>query len=144
MNKEKCMLKKHLLAAACLTALMGAGAANAYTTITIAPPPPRHEVVPAHRPGHVWAPGHYEMRHNHYVWVSGHWLREREGYAYSAHRWEQRDGHWVMRGGNWERSHGHAYGDKDRDGIANRYDHDKDGDGVRNRDDRAPGNPNRS
>jgi hypothetical protein len=134
------MLNKHLLAAACLTALMGAGAANAYTTLTVAPPPPRHEVVPAHRAGHVWAPGHYEVRHNRYVWVGGQWLREREGYAYNEPRWVHRNGRWVMAGGNWERAHG----DRDRDGISNRYDHDRDGDGVPNRRDAAPGNPHRS
>jgi Prokaryotic membrane lipoprotein lipid attachment site len=34
-------------------------------------------------------------------------------------------------------------GDRDRDGIANRYDRDRDGDGVRNRNDARPNNPNR-
>jgi hypothetical protein len=33
--------------------------------------------------------------------------------------------------------------DRDRDGVANRYDRDRDGDGVRNRDDRRPNNPRR-
>jgi len=32
-------------------------------------------------------------------------------------------------------------GDRDRDGIPNRYDRDRDGDGQRNRDDRRPDNP---
>jgi hypothetical protein len=71
-------------------------------------------------------------------------------------------------GGNWERRG--PYGDRDRDGIANRYDNDddrrgrrfgpygdldrdgirnrndrdRDGDGVRNRRDRFPDNPRRS
>ena len=41
-------------------------------------------------------------------------------------------------------------GDRDRDGIPNRYDrdngnrHDRDGDGVPNRDDRRPDNPRRN
>jgi hypothetical protein len=138
------MLKKHLLAAACLSALMGAGAANAYTAVvSIAPPPPRHETMPAHRPGHVWAPGHYELRNNHYVWISGHWLREREGYAYREPHWVQRrNGDWVMVGGTWERVHARGpQGDRDRDGIANRYDRDKDGDGIRNRNDPHPNRP---
>jgi hypothetical protein len=34
-------------------------------------------------------------------------------------------------------------GDRDRDGIPNRYDRDRDGDGVRNRNDARPNNPNR-
>ena len=36
-----------------------------------------------------------------------------------------------------------GYGDRDRDGVPNRYDRDRDNDGVRNRDDRRPNNPNR-
>ena len=36
------------------------------------------------------------------------------------------------------------YGDRDRDGVPNRYDRDRDGDGVPNRYDRAPNNPYRN
>ncbi len=36
-----------------------------------------------------------------------------------------------------------GYGDRDRDGIPNRYDRDRDGDGVPNRYDRRPGDYNR-
>jgi hypothetical protein len=42
--------------------------------------------------------------------------------------------HWQRRG---------PYGDRDRDGIMNRRDHDRDGDGVPNRFDRLPDNPYR-
>ena len=38
---------------------------------------------------------------------------------------------------------GPAYGDRDRDGVPNRYDRDRDGDGVPNRNDRRPDNPYR-
>lgn len=38
--------------------------------------------------------------------------------------------------------HGH-YGDRDRDGVANRADRDRDSDGVRNRNDRRPNDPRR-
>ncbi|CAN7277341.1 hypothetical protein LJR290_001357 [Variovorax sp. LjRoot290] len=38
---------------------------------------------------------------------------------------------------------GQGYGDRDRDGIPNRYDRDRDGDGVPNRYDSRPGNPYR-
>ena len=37
----------------------------------------------------------------------------------------------------------YGYGDRDRDGVPNRYDRDRDGDGVRNRRDRYPDNPRR-
>lgn len=36
---------------------------------------------------------------------------------------------------------GGGRGDRDRDGIPNRFDRDRDGDGVPNRQDRRPGNP---
>jgi hypothetical protein len=36
-----------------------------------------------------------------------------------------------------------AWGDRDRDGVPNRYDTDRDGDGVPNQWDRKPGNPYR-
>ncbi len=36
-----------------------------------------------------------------------------------------------------------AWGDRDHDGVPNRYDGDKDGDGVPNQWDREPGNPYR-
>jgi len=42
-----------------------------------------------------------------------------------------------------ERHYGYARGDRDRDGVPNRYDRDRDGDGVPNKYDSAPDNPNR-
>jgi hypothetical protein len=121
---------KKLIIAALLAGSFGAihGAAQAQTIVVReAPPAPRDEVVPAARHGYVWAPGHYEYRHHHYVWVRGTWVRERHGYSYRAPTWEQRDGQWVMRRGGWERGR-----------------HDRDGDGVPNRMDDHPNNPNRS
>jgi hypothetical protein len=92
-----------------------------------APPPPRQEVVPAARRGHVWAPGHWEWRGNRHVWVSGHWIRERRGHHWVADRWVERDGRWAMERGRWARG---PNGDRDRDGVPNRLDP-------------APNNPNR-
>ncbi|MDB5899506.1 MAG: hypothetical protein JWP22_443 [Ramlibacter sp.] len=137
------MQRKTLLATAFAAGLMGLGAAHAqYTAIVqVAPPAPRYEVVPQEvRPGHVWAPGHYEWRGNEYVWVEGHWLTARNGYEYREPRWVQRgNGEWVMIGGNWERGrhHGDRYGENGPRG-------DRDGDGVQNRFDRFPNNPRRS
>ncbi len=37
-----------------------------------------------------------------------------------------------------------GYGDRDRDGVPNRYDRDRDNDGVPNRYDSRPNNPNRN
>ena len=152
------MRNKTTLAAVLAASLMGLGAAAhaQYTAIvSVAPPAPRYEVVPAQRPGHVWAPGHYEYRGNNYVWVEGHWLRDRDGYEYREPRWVQRgNGEWMLVGGDWERRQMEREarraermdpnGDIDRDGIANQYDRDRDGDGVPNRRDRFPDNPRRS
>jgi hypothetical protein len=108
-------------------------------------------MVPTPRDGFVWAPGHYEWRHGQYVWLRGHWMRDRQGYAYNEPRWVQRpNGEWVFIGERWERRHDRyadrrgPYGDRDRDGVANRYDRDRDGDGVPNHRDAYPNNPNRS
>ena len=147
-----------LVAAGALAGLLPM-AANAQTAvIRIEPPAPMHEVVPAARPGYVWAPGHYEWRGNQYSWVQGHWLTARNGYEYREPRWVQRgNGEWTMVGGSWERG---PYGDRDHDGIANRYDNDRGGryarrfgpngdldrDGIQNQDDRdrdGDGVPNR-
>ena len=87
------------------------------------------------------------------------------GYEYVQPRWVQRgNGQWYMVGNNWERRG--AYGDRDRDGVPNRYDadnrrfgpygdldrdgiqnrrdRDRDGDGIRNNRDRFPDNWRRS
>jgi len=161
-------MRTKIIPLAVLTAsLLGLGAAAhaQYTAIvSVAPPAPRVEVVPSPRHGYVWAPGHYEWRGGQYAWVDGHWLSARNGYEYREPRWVQRgNGEWMMVGGNWERG---AYGDRDHDGVPNRYDadnrrfgpngdldrdgipnardRDRDGDGVRNRDDRFPDDRRRS
>lgn len=54
-------------------------------------------------------------------------------YAERDPRWHGHDRRWEHRG----------RGDRDHDGIRNRYDRDRDGDGVPNRFDRRPNNPYR-
>jgi hypothetical protein len=66
---------------------------------------------PAPQP--VWVPGHWEWQGNRHVWVHGQYARG----PYHGDRWVRR-------------------GDRDRDGIPDRYDRDLDNDGVRNRHDR--------
>ena len=153
------MNHKPLLGAVLAATLMGFGAAAQaqYSAIvSVAPPAPRHEVVPGPRAGWVWAPGHYEWRGREYVWIEGHWMRERPGYAYTEPRWVQRgNGEWVLVGNSWEerreerrearrQERMNPNGDIDRDGIANQHDRDRDGDGIRNNRDRYPDNPRRS
>jgi hypothetical protein len=124
------MNMKKLLIAALLAGSLGSVVSVAEAAVVVvreAPPAPRHEVVPAARRGYVWAPGHWEWRHNRYQWVRGTWLRDRRGYVYNAPAWEERDGRWMMQRGGWARGH-----------------RDRDGDGVPNRVDDHPNNPNRS
>ena len=147
------MLKRKLLLAAMAFSSIGVMplAANADRVIYVdrEPPPVRHEVIPAARPGFVWQEGYWDWRNGRHVWVKGHWVKERRGYYWHPTRWEQRDGRWVFERGTWSRErYAHARGvnpngDRDRDGIPNRVDRDKDGDGVPNRFDSAPNNPNR-
>jgi hypothetical protein len=127
------MHRKTILAGLIAASLMGIGSvAQAQLSITIAPPAPQYEVVPAPRAGYVWDAGHYEFRGNNYVWVPGRWVTARSGYDFTERRWVQRgNGEWMLVGGNWERRG--PMGDRDGDGVANRYDRDRDGDGIANR-----------
>jgi len=71
--------------------------------ITVAPPAPQVEVVPAPRVGYVWAPGFWEWRGNAHVWVGGHWIAERRGYHWAPDRWVQVGPRWHHEPGHWER-----------------------------------------
>ena len=95
------------------------GAATAFTPAAFAqvsfslsvgtpPPPMRYEVVPAPRPGYVWAPGYWNWSGAQYVWIGGTWHRDRPGYVYYQPRWERDGDHWRMRRAYWgEDSHYH-------------------------------------
>lgn len=149
------MWKRRLLLGAIAAASIGMipvpAAAEVGIFLDIAPPAPRYEIVPAPRAGYVWQPGYWDYRHGRHVWVRGHWVRERMGMYWHPYRWEQAEGRWVFRRGAWDRERWadnrwqerRAYGDRDRDGVPNRYDRDRDGDGVPNRFDNAPDNPRR-
>ncbi|HVE54511.1 MAG TPA: hypothetical protein VNB23_14120 [Ramlibacter sp.] len=130
------MKSKAIMGAVFAASLMGFGAANAqYTAIvSVAPPAPQYEVVPAPRSGFVWDAGHWEYRGNQYTWVPGRWVQARSGHEWQERRWVQRgNGEWTLVGGGWERRG--PNGDRDGDGVANRYDRDRDGDGIANRHD---------
>lgn len=131
-----------------------------------APPPPRHEVLPAQRRGYTWSPGYWNWNGRRHVWVEGHWERTRPGYYYQRPQWHQGRNGWQLHRGGWQHGPRHAsfdrhdnhrryehaapYGnpkaaraDHDRDGVPDRVDRDRDGDGVANRYDRRPDNPRR-
>jgi hypothetical protein len=92
--------------------------------LRIAPPPPRHQVVPAPRRGHDWAPGFWNWNGRKFVWTNGHWERARSGHAYQPAKWERDGDSWRLNRGGWVEA-------------------DRDHDGVPNRDDRHPDNPMR-
>lgn len=83
-----------------LPALSEAGVA---VDINIAPPAPQVEVVPAPRPGFVWAPGFWEWRGNAHVWVPGRWIGERRGFHWVPDMWVQRGPRWHHVPGHWAR-----------------------------------------
>ena len=140
-------MKKTLIAAllaSSISAIALPAAAEIY--VNIAPPAPRYEVVPAPRAGYVWVPGYWDWRGHRHVWTRGHWERERHGYYWHPNRWIERDGHYVLEKGRWDRerfAENRGHGDRDHDGVPNRYDRDRDNDGVPNKYDRRPDNPNR-
>jgi hypothetical protein len=98
--------------------------ASAETAIyfNVAPPPARHEAIPAPRRGYLWSPGYWNAKGKRHMWQAGHWERERAGYRFSQPAWTQRDGRWQLERGRWAKG-------------------DRDGDGVPNAVDRAPDNP---
>ena len=119
--------RKPLLIAMCV-ASMGVASIPLSTSAAVAvyfnaaPPPARVEVAPAARHGHLWVPGHWDVRGNQHVWKAGHWEKQRSGYSYAQPRWVERDNRWQLEHGRWNRD-------------------DRDGDGVSNSRDRAPDNP---
>jgi hypothetical protein len=106
----------------CISAPVAAAPTGIY--LSVAPPEPRHEVVPQPRRGYVWSGGYWNVRGNRHVWQAGHWERNRNGYYRTEPTWTQRDDRWELNRGRWNR------GDRDRDGVPNSMD-------------RAPNNPNR-
>lgn len=124
------LLTGALLAAAGM-ALPAAAQAAAAISVRIGPPAAPVELVPAPRPGWVWAPGHYEWRAERYHWRPGHWVRARPGYEYVAPRWRADRGRWIYVPARWEpRRMRPGWRDRDHDGMPDRRD-------------RAPRNPYR-
>ncbi len=167
------MIKQTLIAAAAIA--IGSAAllptqAMAQVGVNViigAPPPPlRYEAMPPPRVGYVWAPGYWGWNGRSHVWMRGSWMRDRPGYVYAQPHWIERGGRWHYEQAHWNRHSGR--GDRDHDGIPNRYDRhddrydrghhggrpgygyqhgrDRDHDGIPNRHDRdrdGDGVPNR-
>lgn len=98
------MLAAALLAGAAGLALPTGARASTYISVQIGPPPAPVEVVPAARPGYVWAPGFYERRAERYHWRPGHWERARPGHVYVPARWHAVGPRWEHRPAYWQAS----------------------------------------
>lgn len=82
-----------------------------------APPPVRYEVVPAARPGYLWAPGFWNWNGRGHVWSAGHWERARSGQLYEPAEWRQDGDQWKLKRGEWKRiKHDNGVGKKDKHG----------------------------
>ena len=88
-------------------ALLSAGAfvtdARAEIIVDVRPPPPRVLVLPAERPGYVWAPGYWRWSGHRHDWVDGHWMRARHGWHWVPSHWEGRHGRFHFVEGHWAR-----------------------------------------
>jgi hypothetical protein len=73
--------------------------------VSVQPPPPRFEVIPAPPyAGAIWAGGYWGWRHNRHVWVPGRYVHPRPGWAYSPHSWQRMpNGRWRHQGGWYPR-----------------------------------------
>ena len=147
MMKRKLMLAALAVSSIAIAPLPVAAAVSVY--LDVAPPAPRYEVVPAPRAGYVWQPGYWDWHGDRHYWRKGYWVQERSGHYWHPSRWENHDGRWVMRQGTWQRERyayyepRRGYGDRDHDGVPNRYDRDRDNDGVPNSVDLRPDDPRR-
>lgn len=101
MNVRKALFAS--LFAAGVVAAPGLAQARTYVDIDVAPPPDRVEVVPAPRPGYVWAPGYWTYNGHRHVWAKGHWERERHGHHWAPDHWVQHGDRYHYQRGHWDR-----------------------------------------
>ena len=66
------------------------------------PPPVRVEVVPAARPGYVWAPGYWSWDGGRHIWHGGYWEAERPDQHFVPAHWVDTPGGWRFMPAHWE------------------------------------------
>jgi hypothetical protein len=96
-----------LLTATAMAAPLGASAqvsvnVNLPGIVTIAPPAPRVERIPAPRSGQIWIGGHWSWNSNDYVWRPGYWQAARPDHDYAPGRWVQANGGYRWVEGQWK------------------------------------------
>lgn len=101
MNARKTLLALGIAAGSIATFAPVPAGAQIY--VQIAPPAPRHEVVPVERRGYVWVPGYWNWNGRRYVWVAGHSVRGHRGAHWVPNQWAQDHGRWRMNRGHWDR-----------------------------------------
>ena len=108
------MSMRNLLLCAMITlgpvALPAAAQVSVNIEIGVPPPPLRYEVVPAPRPGYIWAPGYWQWEGQRHVWASGRWVAAQPGSYWVADSWEPRNGRHHFKPGHWERGPDHDNG----------------------------------
>lgn len=98
------LLQSMVLAACCAAST---SFAQINLNISLAPPAPQYEAVPALAPGYTWAPGYWTWHGERYIWIRGRTIAQRTGYRWDADRWENRDGRYFRQAGRWERDAGY-------------------------------------
>jgi hypothetical protein len=81
-----------------------ASAEEVVEVVSVAPPAPRVEVIPARpSPNHFWIPGYYGAFRTGYghQWNAGRWEGYRPGYAWSQPGWVGGGGRWQYNRGGW-------------------------------------------
>jgi hypothetical protein len=70
---------------------------------TIAPPPPRREIIPPCADGYAFVPGFWAYNGRSYVWYGGHFETRRVGYVFSGPRYVFVNGRYEFRNDGWVR-----------------------------------------
>ena len=123
MNPRKPARQLLLSIAIATAAFAGSAAAQVSLNILVAPPAPRHEVMPQVPAGHVWAPGYWGWNGDRHVWVRGRPILQRDGYVWTPYRWDQRDRGYTRTAGHWVRDPG--YRGRGHDDERHRFSDDK-------------------
>jgi len=80
----------------------GAFSSNAQIVVSVRPPVPHYERVPAPSPRHVWIGEEWEPRGGAYVFVGGHWAEPpRPGVVWVPGHWRRRPGGEAWVPGHW-------------------------------------------
>jgi hypothetical protein len=101
MNARKTLLALGIAAGSMVTFAAAPALGEVY--VRIAPPAPRHEVVPVERRGYAWVPGYWNWNGRRYVWVRGHSVRAHRGAHWVPYGWAEDHGRWRMNRGHWDR-----------------------------------------